>query len=306
VIDPAELLAAVAPDRTVEATETVARGNHKRTTRVTFADGDRAVLQQSSDADALETEVALVAAVADRTAVPVPAVLASDTRDGDGYALFERAPGSDLHEVFSTLAPARQQAIARTFGRSLAALHGAFRFERCGAVTAAGEGLTATGPDDCAAWLGTHAREGVAALPSAFDAQRDRLLAAFETVPVPEGPPRLYPWDLRPGNALVADGSVTAVVDWGGPLSAPLGVALAKTEHLVAEWYAADPAPLAEALRGGYRSVRPLPAVPDEYRLLAVVRSAVDSRGEVTRPRYPELTGADAVAFHRERIDRLL
>jgi hypothetical protein len=42
--------------------------------------------------------------------------------------------------------------------------------------------------------------------------------------------------------------------------------------------------------------------VPRAYRLAAVVASAVDSRGEVTRPRYPELTGEAAVAFHRDRL----
>ena len=40
---------------------------------------------------------------------------------------------------------------------------------------------------------------------------------------------------------------------------------------------------------------------PDE-----IVRSAVDSNGEVTRPGYPERTGEAAVAFHRDRLETLL
>ncbi|WP_338728503.1 hypothetical protein [Haladaptatus sp. DJG-WS-42] len=38
------------------------------------------------------------------------------------------------------------------------------------------------------------------------------------------------------------------------------------------------------------------------YRLAAIVHSAVDSSGYVTRPGFPERTGVDAVTFHRAAL----
>ena len=75
---------------------------------------------------------------------------------------------------------------------------------------------------------------------------------------------------------------------------------------MATDWYVDDPGPLRAAFRAGYRSVRPLPAVTRAERLAAVVRSAVDGDGEVTRPGYPERTGEAAVAFHRDRLESLL
>ncbi|MFC7070663.1 phosphotransferase family protein [Halobaculum lipolyticum] len=162
---------------------------------------------------------------------------------------------------------------------------------------------------DWPAWLARYASAGVDALPAAFDDLRPRIEGAIadarETLPA-SPPATLYPWDLRPGNALVADGTVTAVLDWGQPLSAAPGLAVAKAEHLVCDWYVDDGAPLRAAFRAGYRDRRPLPPVPAVYRLVAVVRSAVDGAGVVTRPRYPEVDGDDALAFHRERIEAAL
>ena len=160
---------------------------------------------------------------------------------------------------------------------------------------------------DWGTWFSAHAREGIAALPPAFDGVREQLEEAVAAASLPPNPPaRLYPWDFRPGNALVTDGRVTAVLDWGQPMAAAPGLAVAKVEHLVADWYVEDGAPLRRAFRAGYESVRPLPAVPRAYRVAAVVRSAVDSAGEVTRPGYPERTGSAAVDFHRARLDALL
>jgi len=339
--DVRAVLAREFPDRQVATVRPAARGNRKRTVIVGFAGGacppaPDGVVVQFGPLPALRTETAVARAVRERTPVPVPRVLAagrigSDAagRDSEpdaahgrdrGYAVVERAPGADLHEQFVDLAPDARAAVAGAFGRYLAAVHDAFAgaFDAYGPIVAADGGdapdagvgdpgaLAATGPDKWPAWLRDYAREGVRALPPALDDLRGPLRRAIDDADPPSRPPAtLYPWDLRPGNALVADGRVTAVLDWGEPLAAPSALSVAKTGHLVADWYVDDPA-LRTAFRAGYRDVRPLPDVERIHRLVAVVRSAVDSRGEVTRPRYPELTGEDAVAFHRERLTELL
>jgi Ser/Thr protein kinase RdoA (MazF antagonist) len=306
------ILAREFPDRTPTGVTPASRGHSKRTSFVSFDAAEAVVVQCSQNPAALRTERELARAVRARTSIPVPRVLAGGDRDGTGYAVFERAPGDDLHERFTTLDDATRRDVVRTFGRVLGELHDAFEFDAFGTVRVepgSSGGFRATESTDWPTWFRSHAREGVAALTDAFADLRAPIREAFETASLPDRPPaRLFPWDLRPGNALVDDGSVSAFVDWGDPLAAAPGLAVAKAEHLTADWYvdAPDRRPLRAAFREGYESVRPYPAVPDVYRLAAVVDAAVDSRGVVTRPGYPERRGEAAVAFHRERLRALL
>jgi aminoglycoside phosphotransferase (APT) family kinase protein len=309
--DLVAILSAAFPDRVVESTTPARYGNTKRTDVVTFADGETVVLQRSDDSESLRIEAELTRAIGRRTAVPVPTVRGRGILGDTGYVVLEHVAGADLHERFVDLPSAEQRALARRFGRILAALHDEFAFEGYGPVETVGSGsgeetFRTTGGNDWESWYREYAHEGIETLPPAFDDLRESTRAVVESASLPAGPPsRLYPWDFRPGNALYDDG-LAAVLDWGGPLAADPGLALAKTEHLVAEWYVEESGPLRRALRGGYRELRALPDVPRVYRLVAVVRSAVDGNGEVTRPRYPERTGTEAVAFHRERIESLL
>lgn len=269
---------------------------------------------------------------------------ADEGTDVGGYLVTERRPGTDLHERFVALDPAIQQAVARTFGRALARLHEEFQFDGYGPVELGYEGaidwqqvlnhpdpgrLLGVGVDtdddshhtsstdrdgvpattDWPAWVRSYATAGIDRLPAAFDDLRPRLRARVDAdvASLPTAPrSTLYPWDLRPGNALVEGGTVTALLDWGEPLAAAAGLGVANVEHLVCDWYVADADQLRRAFRAGYADVRPLPSVPAVYRLVAVVASAVDGEGVVTRPRYPELTGDDAVGFHRERLQSIL
>jgi aminoglycoside phosphotransferase (APT) family kinase protein len=318
VTDVQAVLQQVVPDRRIAATTPVHRGNHKQTVVVTFANHDSLVVQLSSDPDALRTEHTLASAIRERTSLPVPPVVAAGELDGTGYVVVEHVAGVDLHTRFTELQPSERRTVTRLFGRYLAELHDAFQFDGYGAVRAVfdadGDDAVSTTADlrthetaDWPTWFEAYAREGIEALPPAFESLRAPLSDAIADSDVPPAPPaRLFPWDLRPGNALVDDGELSAVLDWGDPLAAAPGLAVAKTEHLVADWYVSDGSPLREAFRAGYRSVRPLPSVPTVYRLVAVVRSAVDSQGVVTRPGYPERDGDEAVAFHADRLRALL
>ena len=313
------ILATVRPEGSVASVRTLSPGGRRRTHRVSFVDADPIVVQRTTDARAVETEAHLIDAVATRTSVPVASVVGHGVTDGTAWLATRHVDGVDLHARITDYSPAIQRSLARRFGRYLAALHEAFVFEAPGRVVVAGERLTVNDDglavDDAAEsheWLRTYAETNVDRLPADFGSLRPELEGVLaESVAEPPdstGTSSLFPWDLRPGNALVADGSITAVVDWEAPLSAPPGLSLAKTAYLVADWYvppdrAAD---LRAALRAGYAAIRAPPSITPLHRVAAVASAAVDSRGRVTNPGYPPVDRAAAVAFHRRALSRAL
>jgi Ser/Thr protein kinase RdoA (MazF antagonist) len=286
--------------------EPLGRGNRKLTRLVRFADREPVVVQLSRRRDVLTTEARLLGAVRARTAVPVPRPLADGTVDGVGYLVTEHRPGTDLHERVAALDPPVRRRLVASFGECLGELHGAFAFHGYGPVTGEDGRLRATA-DDWPGWLSAYGRRALGRLPGAFDDLRPSLRALFDEPAVDPAPPAtLFPWDFRPGNALVDGGELSAVLDWEAPLAAPAPLAVAKAEYLVADWYADDPAPLREAFREGYERVRPSPDPDPVHRAVAVVATAVDSRGRVTTPGWPELDDERAVAFHRRSLERTL
>ena len=285
----------------------VDRGNHKRTATVAVGDADDGttdlVAQVGPPGADLETEAAVATAVRERTATPVPRVVATGAVDGRPYVVSERAAGDDLHGRFVALSSADRVGVVRAFGRHLAETHGSFAFEGCGAVVVDDDGgLGVPSPTPWDRWLRERARTACDALPAAFDDLRDRIREALKRADLAADPATtLFPWDVRPGNALVDGGELSAVLDWGEPLAAPPALSVAKAEHVVADWYE-TPERLREHFRAGYRSVRTLPAVGPIHRLAAVLAAVVDSEGVVTRPDYPEREGRRAVAFHRGHL----
>lgn len=295
----AAALAAV--DETPAGIEPLDRGSRKQTAIARFAERGPVVVQVCPEREWLRTEAALLRELRRRTFVPVPPVLAAGTHEGVAYTLTAYVPGDDLHERFVELDPETRRALARWFGRALARLHDAFEFDGYGPLRFSEGRFTATRPD-WRAWFREYARRAVDRLPSAFDPIRDELDATVEEVPDASPTPRLFPWDFRPGNALVADGSITAVLDWEAPLAAAPALSVAKAEYLVADWYVEDPEPLRRAFRGGYADVRAYPSIAPAYRVAAVAESAIDSAGVVTNPRYPPVGTDEAVAFHRNAL----
>ncbi|WP_049908667.1 MULTISPECIES: phosphotransferase family protein [Halorubrum] len=320
-------LAETRPGATPTSVEPLGRGNRKRTEVVRFDAADPVVVQRSATPGAVRTEAALLAAVGERTGVPVPRPLGDGVVDGTGWMVTPLVEGRDLHEAFVDLGPADQRETARAFGRYLAEVHEAFRFDGCGRLAVgeraeSGAGteseaeaargrdsvLSVRDPVDAAEWLRRFGERHAARLPAEFDDLRGALDDALREPTGTDAAPRLFPWDFRPGNALVADGAVTAVLDWEAPLAAPPGVSVAKAEHLVVDWYvpAAETDPLRRAFRDGYESVAPMPPVGRAHRAAAVASAAVDGGGVVTNPRYPPVDRDEAVAFHRRALRRAL
>lgn len=283
----------------------ITRGNRKKTAVARFSTRGPVVVQLSTEPMWIRTEAALLEAIRQRTFVPVPPVLTTGIQDGVGYMLTAYVAGTDLHTSFSAVSGATRRTLARWFGRALARLHEAFRFDAYGRLERSGSGFAAT-RDDRETWFEAYSTRAVNRLPSAFDDLTADLRGLLSSPPATGHTPRLFPWDFRPGNALIADDAVTAVLDWEAPLAAPPALSAAKAEYLVADWYVDDPEPLRTVFREGYGSVRSLSAVAPAYRAAAIAASAVDSDGRVTNPRYPPVDREAAIAFHRDALQSVL
>ncbi|WP_336328768.1 phosphotransferase family protein [Halovenus sp. HT40] len=321
------ILREVRPTATVTETTPLDRGNRKQTTIVRFADAAPVVVQRSADRDAIRTEARLLDAIADRTSIPVARPLATGA---NGWLVTPFVVGTDLHEQFTDLASADRQRIVEQFGRSLAQLHEAFEFEAYGPVVAGRNGiqtgqanggriaggieLVPNGGDppaptaDWPEWLRTVGEAAIGRLPSEFDDLRPKLRAAVAEGTDSSPTPRLFPWDFRPGNALLDGGELAAIVDWEGPLAADPALSYAKAEYLVADWYVSreQARELRSVFRRGYESIRDPPAIEPAHRVAAIASTAVDSRGVVTNPRYPPVDREPAIEFHRESLRRAL
>jgi aminoglycoside phosphotransferase (APT) family kinase protein len=315
---PRAVLAAHFPEREVVTVEQVAEGNRRETVVVRFSANAPVVIQWTEASDALRTETALMGAIRSRTTVPVPETLVVGARDGLGYVVREHRGGNSLHTMVTSFDTGTRTRLVRTFGRYLGELHAAFPVDGVGRVsvtggTAAGNASgsgewTVSAPSvPPKEWLIESGERAIARLPVPFDPLRDRLQACVRSV-ADQSPAtaRLFPWDLRPGNALVADGEITAVVDWEEPLAAPPGLAAAKARYLTASWYDVDTPRLREAFKAGYESVRPWPTVQPAHGVAAIAASAVDSDGCVTNPGYPPYDRGSSVAFHRAALERAL
>lgn len=237
---------------------------------------------------------------------PVVVQLASGTDDRAGYLVTERVAGENLHTRFTGLDGGVQRRLAGAFGRHLAAVHEAFSFAGHGPLDAAGSNLEPR-EAEWGQWVVPYGRQAAKRLPPAFDDLREELQTLLASPPVEPAPPAtLFPWDVRPGNALFCDGELTAVLDWERPLAAATALSVAKAEYLVADWYVEEPGPLRAAFRDGYGSVRAVPELEPVYRAVAIAASAVDTAGVVTRPSFPERDREGAVAFHRRGLGRAL
>jgi len=293
------------PTRPLEVTP-LARGNRKQTAIVRFADRDPMVLQLCATPRWLTLESVLLERIADRTTVPVPPVYTSGTVDDIAYLLTEYVPGDDLHTRFTDLEAATRRTLTTYLGRALAELHEAFQFSGYGQLAVA-DGSLVTSRERWTEWFTEYALEAIRRLPDPFDPLRADLEALITDAGAVDNPPAcLYAWDFRPGNMLIDEGTITAIVDWEAPCAAPASLAVANAEHIVVDWYGVAPKSLRESFIEGYSSVRPYPVIRPEHRAAVVADSAVDSHGVVTNPRYPELDHAASVAFHRRRLEAVI
>lgn len=291
--------------KSIARSDRVHDGNQKETYRAVLEDG-RTVFVQLGDAG-IRHEIALHRDLVARSVLPVPTVLAAGRTDERALFITEAIPGGRLTDALPELDHDERTAVCRTLGRYLARLHAAYAFGGHGYVIAADGDLVVDRPRSARSAVTDLLDRGLAALPPALaDLRRPvRSAVARSAIPV-DAAARLYPWDFRPGNMRWHDGDVT-VLDWGTPMAAPAVVGVAKAMYVSLDWF--DLTAYRPAFLAGYRSVRRLTADPAYWRVasvLAVVRSAVDGRGAVTRPYHPMADESTAIAFHRSHLERLL
>ena len=211
------------------------------------------------------------------TDLPAPGVLASGTlrRERASEAARDARPASDywgLYEFrdgdpptpFDDLDADVRRDLVRETGAFLARLHAAHQFERTGGLGRAGSDLR----------ICKHA--GL----NAPDLAR-RLAGRRSGADPVDRQPVLTHGDLFPGNLLVADGKITAVLDWGNAHVTTAGYALARAEMRFVDWFrfpSGERRALRTALRKGYRQYREIPADYERhasaYKLLWLLQSA--------------------------------
>jgi Ser/Thr protein kinase RdoA (MazF antagonist) len=213
------------------------------------------------------------------TDLPAPGVLASGTlrRANDGESADSDAfrPARDywgLYEFrdgapptpFDALDSDVRRGIIREAGAFLARLHAAHQFERTGGL----------GRTDGDLRICEHAGLDAPGLAQ-------RLAGRRSGADPVDRQPVLTHGDLFPGNLLVADGKITAVLDWGNAHVTTAGYALARAEMRFVDWFrfpSGERRALRTALRKGYRQYREIPADYERhasaYKLLWLLQSA--------------------------------
>lgn len=207
-------------------------------------------------------EPSLLELVADRTEIPVPAVVGRGTLDGDPYFLAERVSGLNPACDPERLDPETFEQVCVEAGHNLGALHDAF--------PADGWGLLGVEPgadelhferefDDWPTYFETWLTHNVerledtrfADLVPALEARAGELadelrdLGPFDPV-ITHGDYRLGNLLVEPENASVTDDSMVdapvtnAVLDWATPVAATPEYELAVTEAILLDWPAFD------------------------------------------------------------------
>jgi Predicted aminoglycoside phosphotransferase len=183
-------------------------------------------------------EPLIVALVAERTSLPVPAVCATGTIGSRRWALYEFRPGTPPEHGQLESAPSER--IVHRVGTILGELHLIDRFDQVGGLARMDGQLMVRPP--FRPWV------------------PERLRRVLPTGTI--GRPVVCHGDLFPGNLLVDGDRVTAVLDWGNAHVSTPGYALARAEMRFVDWFvplAGERDRLRAALRTGYREHRPLP-----------------------------------------------
>ena len=204
-------------------------------------------------------EPLVVDRVGARTELPVPDVYATGTVNRGGeirrWAVYEHLDGA----VPRDLEPRERRSVVRSAGAALGVLHDAFAFDRIGGLGRDGDALSLRRPS---------ARNLLASAPV-------RDVRAAVAADDEERRPVLDHGDFFPGNLLVTDGELSAVLDWGNAHVTHAGYGLARAEARFVDLASAPRSErdrLRRAFRAGYAEHAPLPPA---YRRRASIYKAL-------------------------------
>jgi hypothetical protein len=304
-----QIVTRLRPDAHIEQVRPIGHGGRRETVEVEFRSWPSIIIQSAGSLDAAETELALLTRLDRETSIPTAPPIRAGQVGTQAWIATDAIDGIDLHGRFTSATPRVQRRLIRQFGAVLGEVHALWESDHHGPVLAGGPGELYVGdPASWTTYFGAYTARHLSRLPAAFDDLRVELAEAMIAAPAAPGPARLFPWDLRPGNALCADDAITAIIDWEGPIATAPALALAKAEYVIARWYVGVDRGqrLVEALHAGYETVRPIPEIGAEHRIATAMAAAVDSHGAVTNPGYPPVDDTAAVAFHHDLLERFL
>lgn len=235
--------------------------------------------------DALAVESHVLSAVAERTSIPVPGVLAVDLSPSKlpPYFVMEKSTGDGLHGQFHDLVLNKQRHLMAEIGTTLTVLHESFPFSTCGSLRVVDDTLEPVDEYQWTEWCDTQwttclerLRETrfadlIPELKSWYETHRQHLPETSQAVLVHD--------DFRPANLLVDDAmeSVTAIIDWEDVLAAPPEYQLARLEFLfidVYEFPTEKQSQLRAALYDSYGRFQPTDAYRERrtlYQLLSIL-----------------------------------
>lgn len=265
------------PDRVVEARNQLPHGQVHTVYRVTFAEDEPVVIklcQEHRFAERFGRELDLLPYLYNTGVIPVPEPLHVDRSRETvpyRYMIMEHVAGENGAGAVPTFTPKARAAFMEDAGRLLARLHDHAAFDACGypAVTDGTVSVVDTQP-----WTQLYRQKLATAINgigrTRFGDLVPRLSDAADTAAArldEADAPRLLKNDHAPGNMIVREGAIAAVLDWEGTLVGPARYDAVQAERKCVERYADDDAErLRTAFQDGYESLRPYPAVPDAER----------------------------------------
>lgn len=230
------------------------------------------------------------------TDLPVPSVLASGLVDptpidGSGrWALYEHLVGENPHCRYRSMSPDARSQLLDDAGDLLGRLHAAHSFDRVAGIGYEDGRLTLCDP------IGPHV-----VTPGGPPAVVKRLRRSSPlSTPIPDPLidvrtriPVLCHGDYHPGNLLVEDGRVSAVLDWGNAHVTHAGYAFARAEARFVDVHRLTPRNERRADRRTFREAyaRHAPIEPDFdrhapiYKLCWLAQSAANYATIVRTPR---------------------
>lgn len=228
--------------------------------------------------DALAVESHVLTAVAVRTSIPVPGVMAVDLAPAElpPYFVMEKSTGDGLHGQFHGLALNKQRRLVAEIGTTLTTLHESFPFSTYGPLRVVDDTLEPVDEYQWTEWCDTQWNSCLERLrETRFADLVPELKSWYETHRqyLPETPQAvLVHDDFRPANVLVDDAmeSVAATIDWEDVLAAPPEYQLARLEFLfidVYEFPAEKQSQLRTVLYDSYGRFQPTDAYRERRRL---------------------------------------
>lgn len=217
------------------------------------------------------------------TSIPTPEIVDRGwEHDAVPYLVMERSPGDNIEDAYDGLDPDRVDAIVDQAGGFLGEAHASVELEGYGYLDI--KELTGE-HDDWRSFMDEHVQEQCAALagtvfdPGALMLRVSQQWDRYRDLVPEDVEPAIVHNDYRPGNMLVDDDTVTAVLDWDNAFAgdALYDYVMAEESFMAQdEWSEERNEEVREAFRSAYEQHRSVEdgVIQDVYRMTARLSEA--------------------------------